>query len=186
VPSLKFQLRKRADAKAQLVLTRDDGTFTSGAIGPAEGYFPMHDLTHYAIEQTLGLDEGFLGLCASGWDIGDFEVKGTAAKLPGEAVFAEVAAGELSRQLATHQVSSLEDFLWAVDLTLGQQAAGYVRPAVSAPQFEAILERIRVEWARWRALPPNDTLELTFTSRQKSACAAPTPAERKAGKLAAR
>jgi hypothetical protein len=186
VPSLKFQLKKRADAKAQLVLTRQDGSYTASAIGPAGGFFPIHDLTHYAIEQTLGLDEGFLGLCSSGWEITDFEVKGTAAKLPREAVFAEVAAGELSRQLAMRQVSSLEDFLWAIGLTLGQPAEGESWPAITESQFAEILERIRGEWARWRDVPPDGTLELTFTSRRKSDCAAPTPAERKAGKLAMR
>lgn len=186
MPSLKFQLKKRADAKAQLVLTREDGTYTSGAIGPAEGFFPVHDLTHYAIEQTLGLDEGFLGLCSSGWEITDFEVKGTAAKLPREAIFAEVAAGELSRQLAMRQVSSLEDFLWAIGLTLGTPPDGSQWPSVDEAQFNAILEKIRAEWARWRALPPNGTLDLTYTNRRKSACVAPTPAERKAGKLATR
>src|SRR4051812_23573535 len=106
MPTLTFQLKKRADARAQLVLIRDDGTTTRARVGPAEGYGPVHDLTHYAIEQTLGLSEGFLGLVASGWEISDFEVKGTARILPPEAVVAEVAAGELSRQIVTTQVTS--------------------------------------------------------------------------------
>lgn len=186
MPILTLQLRKRADAKSQLVLIREDGSHTVGTIGPEDGYGPVHDLTHYVIEQTLGLDEGFLGLCASGWEISDFEVKGTAARLPPEAFFAEVAAGELSRQLAMDQVSSLADFLWAIDLTLGPQAPGYARPSIDEAQFATIVGRIRAEWARWRELPPNGTLELTYTSRRKSECAAPTVAERKAGRLATR
>jgi hypothetical protein len=184
VPKLIFELKKRADAKAQLVLVREDGTRTMGTVGPAEGFGPVHDLTHFAIESTLALDEGFLGMCASGWEIADFEVKGTAARLPREAIFAEVAAGELSRQLMMRQVSSLEDFLWAVDLTLKRQGDGFARPEVTQAQFDAIHERIADEWRKWRDLAPNGTLQLIYVSRRRSNCAAPTAAERKAGRLA--
>jgi hypothetical protein len=183
VPKLTFELKKRADAKAQLILIREDGSHTIGTIGPAEGYGPVHDLTHFAIESTLGLDEGFLGLCASGWEISDFEVRGTPARLPREAIFAEVAAGELSRQLVMRQVTSLEDFLWAVDLTLERQPKGLARPPVTEEQFAAIHALIANEWRRWRELAPNETLQLTYASRRRSDCAAPTPAERKAGRL---
>ena len=183
MPKLTFELKKRADAKAQLVLIREDGSHTVGTIGPADGFGPVHDLTHFAIESTLGLDEGFLGMCASGWEIGDFEVKGTASKLPREAVFAEIAAGELSRQLVMRQVSSLADFLWAIDLSLNKQEDGFQRPEITERQFATILARINEEWGRWRALPPNGTLQLTYASRRRCECAAPTPAERKAGRL---
>jgi hypothetical protein len=185
MPRLTFHLKKRADAKSQLILTREDGSHTLGTVGPADGYGPVHDLTHYAIEQTLGLDEGFLGLCASGWEINDFEVKGTAARLPREAVFAEVAAGELSRQLLTRQVTSREDFLWAVDLSMKQQPGTFDRPFITEEQFAAIHALIAAEWKRWRELPANGTLELTYTSRRRSDCAAPTQAERRTGRLAA-
>lgn len=184
MPKLTFELKKRADARAQLVLIREDGSHTLGTIGPSDGFGPVHDLTHFAIESTLGLDEGFLGMCASGWEIADFEVKGTAHRLPREAVFAEIAAGELSRQLIMRQVSSLEDFLWAIDLSLTKQAEGFARPDISEAQFATILARINEEWARWRALAPNGTLQLSYMSRRRCDCAAPTPAERKAGRLA--
>ena len=181
---LQFHLKKRADAKAQLILIREDGTHTSGSVGPADGYGPVHDLTHYAIEQTLGLTEGFPGLCASGWEIADFEVKGTAARLPREALFAEVAAGELSRQILTRQVSSLEDFLWAIDLTMQAQPGGFQRPAIDEEQFAAIHTLIADQWKRWRDIPPNGTIELMFTSTHRSTCPAPTPDERRSGRLA--
>lgn len=185
MPRLTFHLRKRADAKVQLVLIRENGTHTAGTIGPADGYGPVHDLTHYAIEQTLGINEGFLGLVASGWEIADFEVKGTAARLPDEAYFAEVAAGELSRQLLTRQVTSLEDFLWAVDLSMKQRPGAHDRPEITEAQFATIHALIANEWRRWRELPANGTLELTFTCERRSTCPAPTPEERRAGKLAA-
>ena len=183
MPSLTFRLRKTADAGAQLILVRDDGTHTLGTVGPADGYGPLHDLTHYAIEQTLGLCEGFLGLITSGWEISDFEVKGTAKRLPAEALFAEVAAGELSRQLLTRQVSSYEDFIWAIELTMDQRRPGYTRPGISSAQLESIHALIASAWRKWRELPPNDVLELTFTCERRSMCPPPTAAEREAGRL---
>ncbi len=184
MPRLTFRLKKRADAKAQLILIREDGTHTAGTIGASDGYGPVHDLTHYAIEQTLGLCDGFLGLVSSGWEIADFEVRGTPARLPVEAMFAEVAAGELSRQLLTRQVTSLEDFLWAVDLTIKQHPGTPSRPQITEEEFTAIHDHIATEWKRWRELPANGTLELTFTSERRSTCAAPTLEERRVGRLA--
>jgi hypothetical protein len=35
-------------------------------------FFAYHDLAHYAVETTLGPGQAFLGLVASGWDLGDF------------------------------------------------------------------------------------------------------------------
>lgn len=185
MPRSIFHLKKRADAKAQLILIREDGTHTGGSIGPADGYGPVHDLTHYAIERILALDEGFLGLCASGWEIADFEVKGTAARLPPEAFFAEVAAGELSRQILTNQVTSLEDYLWAIDLTLKREPGSFARPPVDEQQFAAIHAMIAEQWERWRQLAPNGTLELIFTTRRPSSCVPPTANERRAGRLSA-
>ena len=179
MPSLTFRIKKRADADAQLILVREDGSATFGPFGPADGYGPVHDLTHYAIEQTLGLSEGFLGLVASGWEIGDFEVKGMASRLPGDAFFAEHAAGELSRQLLMRQVSSLEDYLWVLDTQISKASSEYRRPEITQEQFDMIIERIRAEWAKWRALPPNGTIELTFTSPRRATVPPPTDVERR-------
>lgn len=185
MPSLIFRLKKRADAQAQLTLVRDDGTFSTGPVGSADGYFPVHDLTHYAVEQTLGLSEGFLGLVASGWEIHDFEVKGTAKRLSAETQFAETAAGELSRQILMRQPSSLEDFVWAVETKVQQHSPGFSRPLNEA-QFAAIRETVSTEWRRWRELPPNGTLELRFTCSHKATLPPPTADERKRGVLSTR
>src|SRR3954462_971379 len=157
MPTLIFRQEKRANGDAQLVLVREDGSSTFGAFGPVDGYGPVHDLTHYVIEQTLGLSDGFLGLVAGGWEISDFEVKGTGKRLPQEAFFAENAAGELSRQILMRQVSSLEDYLWVLDTQIAKAGVPYQRPQITQAQFDQIVERIRGEWARWRDLPPNGT-----------------------------
>jgi hypothetical protein len=185
MPSLTFRLKKRADADAQLTLVREDGSHTSGPVGSADGYFPVHDLTHYVIEQTLGLSDGFLGLVASGWEIKDFEVKGTAKLLLPETLFAENAAGELSRQILMREPSSAEDLMWVIDTKL-QQHMGYKAPVITEELLGQIRARIHGEWRRWRELPPNGTLELTFTCPRRASIVAPTPEQRQRGKLAAR
>jgi hypothetical protein len=183
MPTLAFRIRKRPDAHAQLVLVREDGSSTVGPIGPGDGYGPVHDLAHYVAERALGLSDGFLGLVASGWAIDDFEVKGSARRLPDEAMLAEMVAGELSREEMTHQYGAAADFEWGVAAWLRQARPDYTPPAIAADA----LARMRTELAdlrgRWRDLAPGGTLELPFAAARRSTCA---PPERAAGRSASR
>ena len=174
MPNLAFRLKKRPDANVMLTLVRDDGTFTNGPLGPAAGYGPVHDLAHYVVESTLSLSEGFLGLVASGWAIGDFEMKGAAGVLPHEALFAEGAAGELSRQEMMHQPSTAEEFNWALGAMLA--AAGrteYAQPHVDAATLDTMRATLIGLRRRWNELPPSATLELSFHSARRSNCVPP-------------
>lgn len=162
--TLTFRIKKRIDASSVLVLVREDGSSTSGSIGPPGGYGPVHDLAHYVVEQTLGLSEGFLGLVASGWEIADFEKKGTARRLPDEAILAEVAAGEMSRQAMMWQWSNAEDYAWAVETTVRRSQPDYTLPAITHDTFEGMrLELLQLR-QRWNELVPGETLELAFTT----------------------
>ena len=161
--TLTFRIKKRPDASAVLTLVRADGSSTSGAIGPPDGYGPVHDLAHYVVERTLGLSKGFLGLVASGWDIRDFEVKGAAKTLPTEAIVAEVAAGEMSRQAMMWQWSSAEEYVWAVETTVQKSQPSYALPAITTEMFEAMRVELLGLRQRWNQLAPGETLELSFT-----------------------
>jgi len=176
MPTLTFRIKKRPDASAMLVLVREDGSSTSGAIGPPQGYGPVHDLAHYVVERTLGLTQGFLGLVASGWEIRDFEVKGAAKRLPGEAVFAESAAGELSRQAVMWQWSSAEEYHWAVETYMRQARPDYAMPDISESTFEGMRGELLQLRQRWNELPSGGTLELQFTPRRSATAARPLPA----------
>ena len=62
---LLIQLTKRPDGGAVLRCVRGDGTVTWQRHEGAHGrFFPLHDLTHYAVETTLGFRSGFYGLIA--------------------------------------------------------------------------------------------------------------------------
>jgi hypothetical protein len=162
--TLTFRIKKRIDASSVLVLVREDGSSTSGSIGPPGGYGPVHDLAHYVVEQTLGLSEGFLGLVASGWEIADFEKKGTARRLPAEAILAEVAAGEMSRQAMMWQWSSAEDYAWAVETTVRRSQPDYTLPAITHDRFDGMRVELMRLRQRWNELAPGETLELAFTT----------------------
>ena len=179
MPSLSVRFRNRADANAQLVLTREDGTFTAGDIGPPRGYGPAHDLAHYVVESTLGLAEGFLGLVASGWDIADFEVKGMAAKLPSEALYAETAAGQLSSEHMLGQPSSADDFNWSMRSKLAQSnRSDFAAPNIGRAQLEGMRARLMELHCEWSAVPPGSALELEFRSARMAACPRPTATPR--------
>jgi hypothetical protein len=162
MPTLTFRIKKRPDSSALLVLVRDDGSSTSGPIGPPQGYGPVHDLAHYVVERTLGLTEGFLGLVAAGWEIGDFEQKGAARRLPTEAMLAEVAAGELSRQAMMWQWSSAADYAWALETTMRTSQPDYTVPEITEQAFEGMRVELLKLRQRWNELPLGETLELPF------------------------
>jgi hypothetical protein len=164
MPTLTFRIKKRPDTSAMLVLVREDGSSTTGRIGPPGGYGPVHDLAHYVVERALGLSEGFLGLVASGWDIRDFERKGAARRLPAEAILAEVAAGEMSRQAMMWQWSSAEDYAWAVETTVRKSQPEYTLPAITHDIFEGMRAELLELRQRWNQVAPGETLELTFTT----------------------
>jgi hypothetical protein len=164
MPTLTFRIKKRPDMSAVLTLVREDGSSTTGAIGPPSGYGPVHDLAHYVVERSLGLSQGFLGLVSSGWEIGDFERKGTARRLPAEAVLAEVAAGELSRQAMMWQWSTAEDYVWAVETTVSKSQPEYEIPAITREMFEGMRAELLELRHRWNHVALGETLELTFTT----------------------
>lgn len=62
---------------------RPDGSVTGQKQeGAHAGFFPGHDLTHFAVETELGSTMACYGLIASGWDIDDTTGKGSRGPLP--------------------------------------------------------------------------------------------------------
>ena len=67
--ALLLQFKKGKEA-ATLTVLRADGTSTWTKLHRG---IEVHDLAHYAVEQTLGLENAFYGLLAQGYDISAFE-----------------------------------------------------------------------------------------------------------------
>src|SRR6185312_16965824 len=89
VPDLTIRIKKKTDGTAALTCTRTDGTVTWQRQEKQLGaFFPLHDLTHCAVESVLGIDRAFFGLIAARCEISDFAGTGAKARLPIEALLA--------------------------------------------------------------------------------------------------
>src|SRR5579862_7984108 len=99
---LNVQIVKRADGGGVLRCMRADGSVTwqKQKTQHAE-HFALHDLTHFAVESTLGYRRGFFGLIAEGWEIEDTTGKGSRGALPPEAGEVELIVGMFDMERAS-------------------------------------------------------------------------------------
>ena len=93
---MKVQFTKRKDGGAVVRCVRADGSATwQRQDDQRAAFFPLHDLTHYAVETELGYGRGFYGLIASGWDIADTTGKGPRGPTVYEGRLSQEAAKKL-------------------------------------------------------------------------------------------
>lgn len=160
--ALVIAIQKKTDGSASLACRRADGSVTWQRQAGAQGrFFPRHDLTHYAVETVLAMDQAFYGLVASGWEFSDFGHPWPRGPMPAAAIAAELIVGYLDAERAAGVTWSAEEF--------NAKAAAYHDAHGGAPGFalrEADLDLIRQTraalFARWDALPGGATLELPF------------------------
>ncbi len=156
---------KRRDGSVVTRFERADGTATwQRKHGPQARFFAMHDLTHYAVETTLGYRRGFYGLIAEGFDLHD-----TSAPWPREQDPVEVVVGFLDRERATGERWSAAQF--NEDTALHYSVRGLSNP----PRLDdKILDQMREAaqeiWQRWAQLSEGDSMQLTFNR-----CASTSP-----------
>lgn len=158
---LTIELTRRADGGSVLRCIRRDGTETwQRHEGRQAAFFPVHDLTHYAVETVLGFRQGFFGLVAAGWEIEDTGGKGARGALPTEAVLVEHLVGFLDVERATGATWSAEEY--AVQLA----QRGLNEAAAPQPITDDALQRVRERrdalLAEWAAVPPGGRLGLLF------------------------
>lgn len=163
IPELRVQLTKRADGGAVLRCERADGSATwQRQDGPRARFFPFHDLTHLAVETTLGFRRGFYGLLADGWEIADTEGKGARGRLPAEAILVEHVVGLFDRERAGGAAPlSAAEFNAQLEqlVATGRLAAA---PAFTEAQLTAVRDRIDALHGDWATLAPGATLSLAF------------------------
>ena len=68
---LKIEIVKRPDGAGVLRCTRADGSVSWQKQAKHGAHFALHDLTHYAVETTLGCRQGFFGLVSQGWEFNE-------------------------------------------------------------------------------------------------------------------
>lgn len=152
-----IRIKKKTDGGAALSCSRADGTVTWQQQNGQQGrFFPLHDLTHYAVETALDL-RGFFSLVAEGWDFGDFGKPWPRGPLPAEAHAVELVVGFLDTERASGREWAAADLELPPPYCFGDEELRRVRDAR------------RNLFARWAALSPGDTLELHFAPVEKPA-----------------
>ena len=153
-----IKITKGRDGPNILTCVRDDGTTTWAKV---QDYFPIHDMTHFVVETTLGIPNAFYSLVRDGWDIPDFAVKGTAAKLPPQANLVEALVGRLQRDLMPSAEFTAESFNEEVDAVL-QGIGNPERRHVTDSELATMRGRLRDLMSQWKALEPGESIELSF------------------------
>ena len=158
---LTIRLSRKPDGTTVLACTRADGSQTWQRHRRHAEFFPLHDLTHYAIETVLGLRFGFYGLLASGWNISDFGTRTVPEYAAAEAALAEVAVGLLDGERATGERSDADAFNEALAGVLAQTGRTLDR-CVTDEELAAV-RRLWAELAkRWAGVEPGEAMELSF------------------------
>lgn len=159
-----IRIVKRRGKPALLACTRADGSVTMAEIAPG----PSHDLAHHAVETTLGLERGFFGLLAAGWEIAGFDVASASKRLgiPPEAVAVEHVVNLLTMELLGGEPYADFEAELARALAAGRKP---VEPmlAITPAQLAAVRARLGVLLGQWRDLPPGGTLQLAFRGAKK-------------------
>jgi hypothetical protein len=157
-----IEFTKRADGRTVLRCVRADGSVTWQRNDDQNArFFPLHDLTHYAVETELSFAHGFFGLIAEGWNIDETTGKTARGTLPNEALEVEYIVSAFSAERAGGAVASAAEF---------NQLAATFASAKGMPPPRQIsdddLVRVRFRFdelaGKWRSLRPGATLELAF------------------------
>ena len=159
---MKIQFTKRTDGGVVLKCLRGDGSVTwQRQDDQHAAFFPLHDLTHYAVETALGFSRGFYGLIAEGWDFAETTGKAARGPLPDEALEVEYLVAAFSAERASGSDTTAQEF--------NQLAATFARAREMPPPrqlTEDDLAKVRARFdelaIKWRALPGGATLELVF------------------------
>lgn len=160
--TLIIELSKTASGDAVLKCVRPDCSVTwQRNNGRRAVFFPLHDLTHYAVESVLAAEQAFYGLIARGWEIADTTGKGARGPLPDEAIAIEHLVGLLDAERMS------ETRITAPEVNAYCAAFASTRGRAELPTLtEDILESIRASvsllHAQWRQLPVGETMTLIF------------------------
>ncbi|MEO7456055.1 MAG: hypothetical protein ABIY52_07315 [Gemmatimonadaceae bacterium] len=163
--SLAIRLKRHSDGSASLTLTRTDGSVTwqrqNGSLGMV---FPPHDLTHFAVESTLGYSAGFYGLVANGWEIADFTSPWPRGPIPAEAREVELVVGcfDAERRNVTRWSATEFNGHAATFVSASRSAASMVAPVLSDDQIIAVRQARDALFQRWYALEPGEAMEMSF------------------------
>jgi hypothetical protein len=168
--ALIIRIKKNADGRTSLSCTRADGTTTwQRQQGAQAAFFPRHDLTHYAVETTLGLRHGFFGMVAEGWELTDFGTPWPRGHLPPLGNLSEMIVGFFDQERASGHLGGAADLN---DVLAGYcEEHGLPAPTFSEAEISGVRRKLGELFRQWDQLPFGATLELSFDTHAFSAIA---------------
>lgn len=151
---------KNKGKQDRLTCVRDDGSQTSW---PLSAFFAQHDLLHYVVETTLGLEEAFFGLIARGRDINSFGTRdGQKDTYTRDEAEAELIVGLFQAQMRGGDLQNYAEF-WEMLAVTCQKINWTLSHQLSEEQFLEISNKINELEAKWKALRDGESMELFFT-----------------------
>jgi len=162
---LRIRIRKGRDGPNTLVCTRPDGTVTMQH--QQTGFFPLHDLSHYAVETVLHEVRGFWSLVLEGWDLGDFGKPWPRGPLPSEALLPELVVGQFDLERGTGSEVRAEALNRHIESWFSSNQPGAPVPAqLDELRIRRVRERMRALHSRWLQIAPGDSSELEFPATE--------------------
>jgi hypothetical protein len=163
---VRVQITERADGAGVLRCVRADGSATwQKQTDRHAAFFALHDLTHFAVETTLGYRRGFFGLISEGWDIEDTTGKGARGPLPPEAAEVEGVVGLFDAERAGGQIWTVAEF--------NEFAAMKGARTLTFDEIARIKNKRSDLFQQWSAVVPGETLELQFDVADEACPARP-------------
>ena len=137
---------------------RNDGTETWMQ---ADDFFVRHDLSHYAIEKTLGYTSAFMGMLNNGMGIMDFEDRDKRLQMTitNEAWYAENMANLFLMEVVQGE---LDNFNEVSANAFSKMGKAFPAPVLSDAQIRSIRNCLKGLLQNWNQLPAGQTMQLTF------------------------
>ena len=153
-----LQITKHTDKPHIISYRRDDGTVTWMK---ADDFFVQHDLSHYAIEKTLGYSTAFMGMLNNGMDIKDFENREKRLRLTitAEACYAENMANLFLIEAVRDK---FDDFNAVLASSFANMQQPIKPPVLTETELNAVRQYLKTLLAQWRQLTSGQTMTLSF------------------------
>ena len=157
---MEIRITRKQNGHGMLHCTRDNGSATWLPLTP---FFVIHDLCHYAVETTLGLQYAFYGMLAAGTDIRDFELPKDQRpfELTPEALQAEQLVNLL---VIEYSQGRMENFLEELDHVNRMNNDRQLPVSLDGAGLEKIRVAFNMLTERWHSLSENESLVLNFTN----------------------
>jgi len=155
---MEIRITKNEGKPHSIVYKRSNGTETWMR---ADDFFVRHDLSHYAIEKSLGYKNAFLGMIDHGMDIHDFEdrLKRKEMNISREAWYAENMANLFLMEIMQGE---LENFNTVSKHTFMKMQLDFPPLELNNEEMKAIRILLRQLLDQWDHLASDKTMNLTL------------------------